>query len=140
MNELDKLFWNAFASPVETNFPPYDIITEGNDFRLQFAVAGFSLDELDIEYDGKSLIVSGTHKKQEPKKQIEYFYHGISNRNFRQTLAVRGQFEVGDVWLENGILTIMMKDKAERIKPKIQIRDGLKTYVQPALEDKVSNQ
>lgn len=140
MNEnlFNRLFWDAFAIPSESQYPPYNIIQEGNDFKLEFAVAGFALEELDVEYNGSSLIVSSKKPKEGEVKPV-YVHKGLSTRNFRQTIAVRGQFEIGDVYLTNGILTITMKDKTERIKPKIQIRDGLKEYIQPKLEERKYN-
>lgn len=123
MNQLEKIFWNSFAVPAQTNFPPMNIIKEGNDFRLELAVAGFKLEDLDVEYDGSKLEVRGVNKRSTANSNQEFIHSGLSRRNFHQTIAVRGQYDIEEVFLEDGILTIIMKDKVERIKPKIQIRD-----------------
>lgn len=121
MNEFEKLFWNSFANVGQQNYPPLNIIKHENNYTLEFGVAGFVRDELDINYDGKVLEVSG--KRASPESHIEYVHHGLAKRNFKQTIAVRGQFDVGDVYLSNGILTIEMRDKTERVRPKIEIRN-----------------
>ena len=123
MNELEKMFWHSFAGINTTNYPPYNIIRRGNDFVLEFGVAGFSKDELNIDYDGKTLEVTGTKPPRLQEELVEYVHHSLAKRNFKQTIAVRGHFDVGDVCLENGVLTINMTDKTERIKPIIRIRD-----------------
>lgn len=121
MNKLDQLFWDAFAVPTQVNYPPYNIIKIGDDFKLEFAVAGFKIDELDIDYDGSKLVVSGSRKEQD-NDEYEYIHRSLSKRDFKQTIAVRGKYDIGDVYLEDGILIIEMKDKTERVKPKIAVR------------------
>lgn len=121
-NDFQKLFWNAFADPSQNTYPPYNIIKDKNNFILEFAVAGFEQDELSVEFDGGSLDVRGNkHPREEGTAPKEYVHKGLSTRSFVQKIAVRGQFEVGEVYLTNGILTVNMISKAEVIKPRILI-------------------
>ena len=125
MHELEKIFWHSFAGVNQQTYPPYNIIKRGNDFTLEFGVAGFSRDELSIDYDGRSLELAGVKSNEPESKDVEYVHRALAKRNFKQTIAVRGQFDIGEVYLENGILTVEMKDKTERIRPLIQIREDL---------------
>ena len=121
MRNIDKLFWDAFSVPTQSNYPPYNIIQTDNNFIIELAASGFESDELNVEYDGKALEISGV-KSEVESEELQYVHRGLATRNFRQTFAVRGQFEIGEVTLQNGILTVNMLDKAERVKPKIIVK------------------
>ena len=122
MNDLHKIFWNAFADPYHNTYPPYNIIKDKNNFVLEFAVAGFDINDLSVEFDGGSLEVRGTKEVTEGNvKPKEYVHKGLSTKDFTQRIAVRGKFEVGEVYLTNGILTVTMINSVEVVKPKIRI-------------------
>ena len=123
MNDLHKLFWDSFAGVSTQSYPPYNIYKKNENYILEFGAAGFTKDELAIEYDGRALVVSGTRDHENDPEDVQYVHRSLAKRNFKQTIAVRGQFDIGEVFLANGILTIEMKDKTERVRPKIEVRD-----------------
>jgi len=123
MHDLERLFWHSFAGVNQTNYPPFNIIQEDNgNYLIEIGACGFSRDELSIEYDGRTLEITATKPKNEKVGDKIYIQAGLAKRDFKQTIAVRGSFDIGDVFLENGILSIEMIDKTERVRPKIEVR------------------
>ena len=59
-NEMDRLFENSKSQ----GYPPYNIaqINE-NEYMISLAVAGFSMDNLEITKDKKTLKIEGTAPK-----------------------------------------------------------------------------
>ena len=109
----------------DDGFPPYDIETLGEDkYRLTFAVAGFTEDELSIELRNDTLFVAGEHKPEEA--QAEYLYRGIAGRSFSKQFRLADYVEVESARLEHGLLTIdLVREIPEAMKPrKIEISGG----------------
>ena len=60
-NELERQFAN---SPNGNGYPPYNIAQINEDeYMISLAVAGFGMDNLEIEKDGKMLRIEGTAPK-----------------------------------------------------------------------------
>lgn len=125
IQDFEKLFWNSFAGVSNQTYPPYNIIRRGTDFIIEVAVSGFVQEELSVDYDGRTIEIVGTKVEEENDATVEYIHRSLAKRNFKQTIAVRGQFDIGEVYLTNGILTIIMKDKTERVRPRIQIKSDI---------------
>ena len=121
MHNFDALFWNAFVGTSQSNYPPVNIIQDDRDFLIEIGACGFSQEELEIDYDGRTLEVTATKPEKQSDNRV-YHQNSLAKRDFKTTIAVRGQYDIGDVFLENGILSIQMLDKTERIKPKIEVR------------------
>ncbi|TPN97203.1 Hsp20 family protein [Mesorhizobium sp. B1-1-5] len=107
------------ASRIETvdNWPPYDIAkTAEDDYRINMAVAGFSLDELAITQEQNMLMVSG-QKAGEDKG--EYLHRGIAGRAFQRRFELADHVKVVGASLANGLLTIDLKREIpEEMKPR----------------------
>lgn len=100
-----------------SGYPPYNIeMLEENRYAITLAVAGFSLDELDIVVEKGVLTVRG---KKANKEKRQYLYHGISNRSFERKFNLADYIEVNGADLTNGLLTISLKKEIpEAHKPK----------------------
>ena len=114
--------WN-FRSPESNYYPPHNILKLSYDsFALEFAVAGFKQEELEVLLDKNTLVISGK-KKSEDKSQItdiSYHYKGISTRSFKKSFQLEKYLEVVDVSLSDGILKILLERIVpEEEKPKI---------------------
>lgn len=97
-------------------YPPYNIEQVGDDcLRITLAVAGFALEELDIQLEDNQLTVRG---KQKDDPSRVYLYRGIAARQFQRSFVLAEGIEVGAASLDNGLLCIELK------RPKIipQIR------------------
>jgi molecular chaperone IbpA len=114
-NELDR----TFANSANTGYPPYNIVKIDEDnFQIELAVAGFSMNDLSITLDKNELIIEGIPNEHED--DIPLFLHkGIANRNFIRTFKIAEHVEVKDASLELGILKITLeRNVPEELQPK----------------------
>ena len=108
-------------------YPPYNIEKTGeNEYRIAMAVAGFSMDDMDITVENNRLTVSGSKDKSDSDDGPSYLYRGIATRNFTQEFNLADHIEVKDATLENGMLVItLQREIPEDKKPrKIAINCG----------------
>lgn len=99
-------------------YPPFNIEQTGEDgFRIELAVAGFSEDDLTIEFKQNTLLVSG-HKQ--PGEDTRRFLHrGIAERNFERRFGLADHVRVQAARLENGLLTVdLVRELPEALKPR----------------------
>jgi molecular chaperone IbpA len=95
------------------NYPPFNIKkTAENKYVVEMAVAGFTKQELEIEFADDKLIVKG--KANEDNTALEWLHKGIATRNFTHTFALNDQVEIKGAELINGMLKIAL----ERIIPE----------------------
>jgi HSP20 family molecular chaperone IbpA len=97
-------------------YPPYNIEQIGDDsLRITLAVAGFSLDELEIQLEDNQLTVRG---KQRDDPSRVYLYRGIAARQFQRSFVLAEGIEVDSASLDNGLLCVDLK----RLKITPQVR------------------
>lgn len=104
------------------SYPPYNIEKLGEEsYRITMAVAGFSLDELDIVSQENTLVVSG--KAAEDDKARSFLHHGIARRAFERRFQLADHIRVTGASLSNGLLNIqLVREVPEVLKPrKIEI-------------------
>ncbi|MDX2276137.1 MAG: Hsp20 family protein [Hyphomonadaceae bacterium] len=99
-------------------YPPFNIEQTREDaFRIELAVAGFSEEELTIEFKQNTLIVSGA--KQPSEEQRRFLHRGIAERNFERRFGLADHVRVQTAQLENGLLTIdLVRELPEALKPR----------------------
>ena len=133
-NELNPLYrtlvgFDRIASLMDTaarldaapGYPPFNVEQIGEDnFRIERAVAGFSEDDLSIEFKQNSLLVTGQRKAPE---QRNFLHRGIAERSFERRFGLADHVRVAGAKLENGLLTIdLVRELPELLKPrKIEI-------------------
>lgn len=105
----------------KTNYPPHDVlVTDDNHYRLVLAVAGFSEDQLSVQLERQTLIISGT--ESDYPANYRYAHKGIASRAFSRQFKLGEHIQVVDARLENGLLTIDLErvvpdaDKPRRIE------------------------
>ena len=106
-------------------YPPYNINRHSDGrFDIEIAVAGFTEEDLDVEYKDSTLTVQG---KREDKESKNYVHKGIANRSFRRIFHLEDYTEPTGASIENGLLTIHLeKIIPEELKPKkINITTGM---------------
>jgi molecular chaperone IbpA len=92
-------------------YPPHNVVKINDDsFLVELAVAGFSIENLNIETVENSLIISGEHTAEDER---EYTHKGISTRKFTRRFTLAEYVNVGKATLVNGILSIGL----ERVIP-----------------------
>jgi molecular chaperone IbpA len=122
-NELERQFAN---SPNGNGYPPYNIAQINDDeYMISVAVAGFSMDNLNITKDGDTLKIEGTAPKGD--EDVNYLHKGIGGRNFRREFTLADHVNVKEANLELGMLNIhLVRELPEALKPKtIKINEGL---------------
>lgn len=110
------------------NYPPFNIKkTDENKYVIEMAVAGFSKQELEIEFADDKLIVKGNAK--DDNSAVEWLHKGIAARNFTHTFALNDQVEIQGAELINGMLKIALERIIpEHKKPKqIEIQEDPQT-------------
>ena len=114
-NELERGFAN---SPNGNGYPPYNIVQINDDeYMISLAVAGFGMDNLEIEKDGKMLHIVGTAPKGD--EDVNYLHKGIGGRAFRREFTLADHVEVSNASLELGMLNVhLTREVPEALKPK----------------------
>jgi molecular chaperone IbpA len=95
-----------------SNYPPYNISKlDEQTYLIEMAVAGFNVDDIDIELQNAILTKDGVDKK--------YIHKGISDRAFRRQFTLAENVQVGKVKLVNGMLNIYLEHIIpDELKPK----------------------
>lgn len=108
-------------------YPPYNIEQIGeNALRITLAVAGFTMDELDVGVESNQLIIRGQQLESEETDRV-YLHRGIAARQFLRTFVLADGIEVKDAWLDNGLLHIdMVRIEPETNTRKIAIKTAAK--------------
>ncbi|MCB1538777.1 MAG: Hsp20 family protein [Rhodospirillales bacterium] len=97
-------------------YPPYNIEQIGeNGLRITLAVAGFSMDDLDVEIDNNQLTIRG-RQTEEPARI--FLHRGIAARQFQRAFVLADGIEIGEATLDNGLLHIDLR----RIVPESQVQ------------------
>ncbi|MGH6891081.1 MAG: Hsp20 family protein, partial [Dongiaceae bacterium] len=85
-------------------YPPYNIEQAGDDqLRITLAVAGFGLDDLEIQIEDNQLTIKG-RQKDDPDRV--YLYRGIAARQFQRSFVLAEGIEVMSATLDNGLLAV----------------------------------
>lgn len=117
---FDRLFEQAERRLQNlTSYPPHNIVKlSESEYDIEFAVAGFSRDELKIELQDGNLTLTGEHSLNETK---QYIHQGIANRHFKKQLQLGEHMEVVGARLENGILVVHIEHELPQAKKAKQI-------------------
>ena len=113
--DIEKTFDRLRKSGGE-GYPPYNIeqIGESN-LRISLAVAGFSMEDLDIEVENNQLVIRGRQAEEDDRI---YLHRGIAARQFQRSFVLADGIEVRDAMLDKGLLHIDL----ERIVPESKAR------------------
>jgi HSP20 family molecular chaperone IbpA len=116
--QLDRLIERSAQN---NGYPPYNIEQTGeNDFRITLAVAGFSLDDLEITLVNAELQIKGA--RQEADEGRTFLHKGIANRQFQRRFVLAEGVEVRHAYMENGLLHIeLRRDVQQPVSQKIEI-------------------
>jgi molecular chaperone IbpA len=109
---FDHLFQDLdwVARHATDTYPPHNIVKVGeNDYQIEIAVAGFTLDDLEIEQDERTLTVTGAKAKDDAEKDVEYIHKGISQKKFKRVFRLSEYVYVDGASLKDGILAINLK-------------------------------
>ena len=123
---LDRVTSEFFTDSFQgtQNFPPYNIIKRDElNYDIEMAVAGFSQEDLEIDYADNVLTV--TSKETEPFKdsqEPEYIHKGIAIRKFTKKFTLADDIIVKAAVMKNGMLIIEMEKVIPEGKKKREIK------------------
>jgi HSP20 family molecular chaperone IbpA len=113
------------VSKAADGYPPYNIERLARDernperLRITLAVAGFTLDQLDVSIEESQLVIRG---RQLEDKSRQFLHRGIAARQFQRTFVLADGMEVLGADLKNGLLSIdLARPEAERMVRTIAI-------------------
>ena len=114
-DQFESMLGNGGLS-TQSNYPPYNIRKAGKDkYAIELAVAGFSKDDVEVEFEDNLLTVK-TKKinKTVEKDGDEIIHKGISQRSFSRSFTIADDVKVNGAELKDGLLTI----SCEKIVPE----------------------
>lgn len=122
-DEFERTLERISKAPAE-GYPPYNIERTGDEsLRITLAVAGFEIDDLEIQLEDNQLTVRG---RQQPDNGARMFlYRGIATRQFQRAFVLADGVQVTGAELDNGLLHVDLNlPRPQRDVRKIEIRKG----------------
>jgi len=119
-DHLEQMLERA-AKTSSDGYPPYNIEQlSSTGLRITLAVAGFTMDELQITQEDNQLVIRG---RQADDSQGRVFLHrGIAARQFQRAFVLAEGIDVKGAWLDNGLLHIdLVRPQPEPRVKTIQI-------------------
>ena len=128
-DNFDDLFEELASSSYKSdvNYPPYNIYMETDDTDqeegliiepsptgiIEIAVTGLSETDVQVYFDDGILVVEGNYPKDNDKIK-QYEHRGLSSKDFVKKIQLEKNWEVEDIEVYNGLMTISFKEN----KPK----------------------
>ena len=119
--QLEQLLERTEKSGNE-GYPPFNIEqTSDRSFRISLAVAGFSEVDLSITLENRQLVIKG--KKLQEADTKTFLHRGIATRQFQRSFVLADGVEVGEAFMENGLLHIdLVQNLPVNVIQKIEIK------------------
>ena len=112
---FDRLFDEFFKLQSSTknvpNYPPYNLVKDGDSYTIEMAMAGLTDKDVDVVLEDRTLSIS--YEKSEEDIDEGIIHKGLAQRSFKRSFNLAEDIEVQKAQLKNGLLSIRM----ERIVP-----------------------
>ena len=112
---FDRLFDEFFRLQSSTknvpNYPPYNLVKDGDSYTIEMAMAGLTDKDVDVVLEDRTLTIS--YEKSEEDNDKGVIHKGLAQRSFKRSFNLADDIEVQKAKLKNGLLSIRM----ERIVP-----------------------
>ena len=110
-------FYNRGKWDNNPSYPPFDTYKDGDNTILEFALAGYSKENIEVMVENSTLKVSA--KKEQKTETDKYTYKGIALRSFDKKFALSEYAVVEKAEFKDGILRIVIATIVpEEKKPK----------------------
>ncbi|NHN89202.1 Hsp20 family protein [Acetobacter conturbans] len=98
-------------------YPPYNIEQiSASALRITLAVAGFTMEDLQITQEDNQLVIRG--RQSEDLQGRVFLHRGIAARQFQKSFVLAEGIDIGGAWLDNGLLNIDLF----RPEPEVRVR------------------
>lgn len=118
-DRLTRAMDSALQGPDQTvSYPPYNIEkVEEDAYRITMAVAGFSIDDLEIVSHDTTLTIRGRAKGSTENRT--FLYRGIAERAFERKFQLADYIRVKGARLADGLLHIdLVREVPEELRPR----------------------
>ena len=115
-DQFENMLGNGGLS-MQSNYPPYNIRRTGQDkYSIEVALAGFSKNDVEVEFEDNLLTVrtKQVDKSENKNDDGEIIHKGISQRHIARSFTIADDVKVNGAQLKDGLLTIA----CERIIPE----------------------
>ena len=114
-DHFEHMMDDSFFRGTVGNFPPYNIVKTGeNTYDVELALAGFSKNDIEVEYKENLLTVRSKKEEETKDEDGNIIHRGISKRMFSKSFTIANDVEVKGAELKDGLLKVSM----ERIVPE----------------------
>jgi HSP20 family molecular chaperone IbpA len=115
------------AKSATGGYPPYNIEQIGeNGLRITLAVAGFTMDQLQVSLEDRHLVIRGRQDEQADQNRV-FLHRGIATRQFQRMFLLSDEIEIKGAHLDNGLLHIdLFRLVPEKKIQTIAIQPGAK--------------
>jgi HSP20 family molecular chaperone IbpA len=98
-------------------YPPYNIEQTGPvGLRITLAVAGFTMDDLQITQEDNQLVIRG--RQSDDAAGRVFLHRGIAARQFQRAFVLAEGIDVRGAWMDNGLLHIDLA----RPQPEVRVK------------------
>jgi HSP20 family molecular chaperone IbpA len=105
------------AKTSSDGYPPYNIEQTGpTGLRITLAVAGFTMEDLQITQEDNQLVIRG--RQTEDVQDRIFLHRGIAARQFQRAFVLAEGIEVRGAWMDNGLLHIDIA----RPQPELRVK------------------
>ena len=108
---FDRLFDEFFRLQSSTknvpNYPPYNLVKDGDSYTIEMAMAGLTDKDVDVVLEDRTLSI--TYEKSEVEDDKGVIHKGLAQRSFKRSFNLADDIEVQKAQLKNGLLSIRME-------------------------------
>lgn len=92
------------------SYPPFNIVKDGEDaFHIEFALAGFTEEDISITIEKNTLTIEGKIRETEDADGRVYLHRGIAQRGFRRSFQLADHVVVEGAEMTNGMLFVKLR-------------------------------
>ena len=100
------------------NFPPYNVIRDGEKTLVEVALAGYSKDDIKVVVEDATLSIEGSGETDNEDRQ--HLHRGIAKRKFKTSFSLAEYVEVISADFKDGLLTVALEQIVpEEKQPKV---------------------
>jgi HSP20 family protein len=122
----DFPFFAEFQFPRQAAFtaPAMDVYEKDGKYVLELAVPGYEPKDVNVEVNGSTVTVLGTHKDSEEKKGVRFYRREVHTGSFTRSITLPQDLDAEkvDAGLNKGLLTIKLTPTKPFAPKKIAIK------------------
>ena len=100
-------------------YPPYNLIKDGETYTIEMAMAGLTDQDIDIVLEERVLTIS-YDKTEETRENL--VHQGLAQRSFKRSFNLADDIEIKKATLKNGLLSVEMERVIPEEKKPIKIK------------------